>query len=454
MVSSTISDHNIVMLKVENFLDIKFSKRNIPKKKVFTYDNMTDAHWTKFSEKTDALINSCSLRTLKNDTPFTQSNLNLYWDLLQECIMKAADKTIPSRLSKGHHHLNRSHLLSKLYKNIRFLYKFKKLVKSIISVSLPSTNWPVMADRFYNLLSEFGFNFVRLPTSPQIFLIRSLTTYINQLLAATLVKAKLHEHEHKLKAIQQAIDKRLENYSTSPSNMIDSVLERSKKTIILDRCFDNSSSSRDLLTDEKQVKTEVAHHFQMAAGSSHENVIIDDDWISSYQPINGIDVSVYNDLMLPPSADEWYNIISSLPDGKAPGPSKVSNEMLKHLGDTSRRILWYIICGCLRLSSLPHRWNHAFIYPIPKPKPWEYDLNNTRPITLLECPRKALIKLLNRRLSSILVKHNILKGLNFAGLPFKSTFKPLHIIDNVIYDAKHNKKDLWILLQDMSKAYD
>ena len=128
--------------------------------------------------------------------------------------------------------------------------------------------------------------------------------------------------------------------------------------------------------------------------------------------------------------------------------------MLKHLGPLTKKLLWYIICGCLAISSLPHRWSHVFIYPIPKPKPWEYDLNNTRPITLLECPRKALIKLLNRRLSTLFVKHNILKGLNFTGLPFKSTFEPLRIIDNVKYDAMHNKKDLWILLQDMSKAYD
>jgi hypothetical protein len=128
--------------------------------------------------------------------------------------------------------------------------------------------------------------------------------------------------------------------------------------------------------------------------------------------------------------------------------------MLKHLGPLTKKLLWYVICGCLSTSSLPHRWNHAFVYPIPKPKPWEYDLNNTRPITLLECPRKALNKLLNCRLSKIIVEHNILKGLNFAGLPFKSTFEPLHIIDNIKYDANHNKQDLWIMLQDMSKAYD
>jgi hypothetical protein len=131
-------------------------------------------------------------------------------------------------------------------------------------------------------------------------------------------------------------------------------------------------------------------------GSCHKNVPLNDEWRPFYQPLENVDTTIYDNLMDPPSADEWYDLIAYLPNGKAPGPSKVSNEMLKHLGPITKKLLWYIICGCLALSSVPHRWNHAFIYPIPKPKPWEYDLNNTRLITLLECPRKALVKLINR----------------------------------------------------------
>src|SRR3954462_5943942 len=123
------------------------------------------------------------------------------------------------------------------------------------------------------------------------------------------------------------------------------------------------------------------------------------------------------------------------------GPSSISNEMLR-----------LIICGFLQLSSVPTRWNFAYIYPIPKPKPWQFDLNNTRPITLLECPRKAFTKLLNARLAAIFTQHDILKGYNFAGLPFKSTFDPIHIINHVKQDALFNNWELWILLQDMSKA--
>ena len=68
--------------------------------------------------------------------------------------------------------------------------------------------------------------------------------------------------------------------------------------------------------------------------------------------------------------------------------------------------------------------------------------------------RKVLVKILNKRLSDIFVKHNILRGNQFAGLPFQSTFEPICIINELIEDAKENKKDIFILFQDLSKAYD
>ncbi len=55
---------------------------------------------------------------------------------------------------------------------------------------------------------------------------------------------------------------------------------------------------------------------------------------------------------------------------------------------------------------------------------------------------------------NIFVKHNVLQEMNFTGLPYQSTFEPLCLLNNVIFDAKDNNKPLFIYLQDMSKAYD
>ena len=46
-----------------------------------------------------------------------------------------------------------------------------------------------------------------------------------------------------------------------------------------------------------------------------------------------------------------------------------------------------------------------------------------------------------------------MKDNNFATLPGKSTIEPIHILNNIMEDAWENNKELWILLQDMSKAY-
>ena len=65
------------------------------------------------------------------------------------------------------------------------------------------------------------------------------------------------------------------------------------------------------------------------------------------------------------------------------------------------------------------------------------------------------MKILTNRLSKILVLHDYILGENnFAALPEKSTIEPIHIINNVLEEAREQNKELWILLQDMSKAYD
>src|SRR6266508_4511035 len=128
--------------------------------------------------------------------------------------------------------------------------------------------------------------------------------------------------------------------------------------------------------------------------------------------------------------------------------------MLKHLDPSIQHKLWLLVKATLTLNDIPDQWKEAYLYPIPKPKEWHYDVNNTRPITLLDTIHKAVVKLMTNRLIKIFTQNKILRGYNFAALPHSSTFEPLRIIDNILYDVKQHDRKIWLLFQDMSKAYD
>jgi len=77
------------------------------------------------------------------------------------------------------------------------------------------------------------------------------------------------------------------------------------------------------------------------------------------------------------SDDELVNTIHNLADGKAAGPSKISNEMLKHLSSQMLKHIKSLMNSCLEINDIPEFWKQANLYLIPKLKAWNYNLNNT-----------------------------------------------------------------------------
>src|SRR6185312_12709104 len=63
-------------------------------------------------------------------------------------------------------------------------------------------------------------------------------------------------------------------------------------------------------------------------------------------------------------------------------------------------------------------------------------------------------KILTNRISKVLLRYQILSPMNNTALPFQSTQRPISELTSIIKHANHNKKELWLLLQDMSKAFD
>src|ERR1041385_4928624 len=177
-------------------------------------------------------------------------------------------------------------------------------------------------------------------------------------------------------------------------------------------------------------------------------------WRSEYSPLPHIDDSIYDALLFAPTDKEWASTLKSLPNGKAAGISGIPYELLKHLPNEALKYLKDIVSLYFASSHIPSEWKEATIYPIPKPQEWHCYLKNTRPITLLDTARKLMTRIMNKRLSTILSQHKVMKGNNYAGLPRCSYDLPITLLENIMNDSKTNNKPLFVFLQDISKAFD
>ncbi|GBC11459.1 RNA-directed DNA polymerase from mobile element jockey-like [Rhizophagus irregularis DAOM 181602=DAOM 197198] len=286
------------------------------------------------------------------------------------------------------------------------------------------------------------------------FLLESLKTISSALHGLLLLKEKDFQDT----SIRAKLDDRDNNFETDISSFIDSALSRTRRRITLDHVFIDHPTHPKLLMDPHDIDNAVINHFQNSVpikSSPPDNIqTLPERWSSAYHPMDDVDSSIYNSLLDPLTLEEWLSTVSSMPNDKAPGPSMITYEMLKHLGSDTSALVLILVQSCLRTADIPDLWRQAMVFPIPKPHEWKCQLKNTRPITLLEVIRKSLVKLFYNSLASILASNEVLKGGNFAGLPGGSCRNPIVILESIIHDAHVNKSPLWILSQDISKAFD
>ena len=429
-------------------------KTNMYSRKIFNYTATTPEKWENFTNQIDLMIEESQINTLFKQPP-SLNNINSIWQELSSIIITTAKNILPTKKVSPQttphrplahtplfrHHRKITHLLSSLH-------SFKQLPPS------PS-KWYITYSSIQSVTYSHNFtlpNFLPFSSTNLNIIINATKNFEQSLRQICL----LEERKFINKQITENIKKRCNNLKDSPAKMLSSVLEKSHRRIDLNKILITlDDGSQYLSSDPDTVKEHTRLHFSKISSSSHDPPEqLWGEWSHYYQPLNHIKSSWFNSILSPITRIELTNTISDLPSKKATGPSLISNEMLKHLSSLTLEKLLLLFNRCLSISHIPTAWKQATIYPIPKPQEWNYQLTYTRPITLLECTRKCFYKIITKRLSAIILKHPILKGNNFAGLPGKSCQEPIHIINAVIEHARESKKECWILSQDMSKAFD
>ena len=102
------------------------------------------------------------------------------------------------------------------------------------------------------------------------------------------------------------------------------------------------------------------------------------------------------------------NLIKKLPNGKAPGPNKITTEKLKNLPKKTIAQIYYIFKACIQHSCFSKTWKIAKINSIPKSGKPKTEVQNCRPISLLSTLSKVLEKIIHIYLLRHLNKNNII----------------------------------------------
>ncbi|KAG9301632.1 hypothetical protein G9A89_016702 [Geosiphon pyriformis] len=223
--------------------------------------------------------------------------------------------------------------------------------------------------------------------------------------SSKLMESKCTEEFH----IRQAVERRMESFEVDKSHTIRSILECPFHKVVLDY----------LVVEEK--------------------LVLKPGLVKS-KPLEYIFDGIFSNVMCSISFEEMFGVVSNLPDGKVAGLSGITNELWKHCNKSVLHMLLELLNFCLICES---------VSMISKPYEWEGILMNTQPIALIETAHKILSDWISLACSSF----DVLCGDNFSVLKGTTTQSPIFAISSVVENALEKNRELWLVLQDMWKAY-
>ncbi|PKK55293.1 hypothetical protein RhiirC2_802802 [Rhizophagus irregularis] len=168
--------------------------------------------------------------------------------------------------------------------------------------------------------------------------IREFKELIVDLLKITQIKYVEEDDIYKDEQIKFFVEKRCEELKDNKKHMLDSILNRKRKKLVLDKVLIEKNGSKYLCSTDQEITDAMVDHYQNAAGKKlNVDSIMNERWLAQYASKSDINDEWYASTVKEITEEEWLSTINELANDKAAGPSKISNEMLKHLGNNMRR---------------------------------------------------------------------------------------------------------------------
>lgn len=199
--------------------------------------------------------------------------------------------------------------------------------------------------------------------------------------------------------------------------------------------------------DRNKIADKFNNFFINAGSKITENII-------QPNPLNkSVRVNEYSIFLEPTNSDEIIGIINSLKPDSSPGKDEISTRILKLCKNFISEPISFITNKIFETSKIPDQFKEGVVIPIYKSGKID-EMNNYRPITLINILSKIFEKCLNQRLKNFLNKYNIISKNQFGFQKNISTEHSLQQLASIIAENfDKNKKTIAIFL-DLQKAFD
>lgn len=223
----------------------------------------------------------------------------------------------------------------------------------------------------------------------------------------------------------------------------------------------NSARTKTKWTKTAEEKAEVfVSHLEERFSAIHtsteeERALIYREWQVNVATIQRLEEeSDCREYLRPFTLDELETEISQLENGKAPGPDKIDNRLIKALPSVALEYLLLIYNGMLRYGYFPKAWKHATVSMIPKPGKNTADASSYRPISLLSGLSKIFERLLLTRLLNVDEFANAVPSHQFGFRREHGTEQQLARVSQFIMRAHENKEYCSAVFIDIAEAFD
>ena len=262
----TFSDHNIISATLLSGVDLSISRnathrRTRTKRIVFDTKNTSEEKWKEYSKTLDQIISNDWLENIKHckvDDKKIQS-IDVKWDIINKAIDKAAKKTLPKeKVRKKLVQELPDQVLQAARKEVKELSKLCRKCKHNLAKSIEAID---------KIAIEIKIKEVEKYSEEEIQI--NLETWSEDLYSWLTAQCKIIYcfWNNKRKIIEEAeikkkIQERGEMIVTDPKRMLNSILNRNRNSIRLDKIVEESEGVWQLVNEEKEVKQAVRNYFE------------------------------------------------------------------------------------------------------------------------------------------------------------------------------------------------